>query len=280
MTASRPRRWVSAWLGLTVAATLGVVGLTASPALAYTCSTDHYNQVGWSTIGWASSEPASGAEGSSSYINTRDTGNWCSTGGGFSNFSTSWNMVQGKPNGHPDESYAQGGLFALAPNECPEAWAEIADTTAAREDWYWNADNYDGGTCLALGGVHAYRNLIADSGTGHYVRSTFDSFVMLDSLGWFDPFVAPLSWLQEPYGFDVDWFGEDYFRNTDVPGNSSTHVNYTSMGVQAYTDDVLRTTCNNIYLANRAAAGDPNETYFKTSATNCSNVNVWSENGQ
>jgi hypothetical protein len=258
-----------------VASVLALVGgmtavvqvVTAAPASAHSCLGGgvfgNYKR-GWDTeqhIANGGSEPSigvSGIEGSSSYIYTRAVDVWCANDTTYTNFSTSWNIVQDED---ADTHFAQAGTTIDVTSiafPCTHWFAE---------QWAPTGDRYnDSSGCLTVGVKHAYRNLMVLSGSTYHVVSSYDGGAILTST--YDPFSY---WSPSYYGFDIGFEAETYYYTTAAEGNFSVETNYTAMGVQRWTDDGQWSACHIVL----ARANDNNPPYMYTGDQDCSDVSTW-----
>lgn len=164
---------------------------------------------------YLSNPPADWYEGASTYIVTRE-GLVCDTNTSSSNFATGWSMIAAG-NG---SGWAQSGYFRSYGSSITYFSQIASDSTHFQTVFRYNP---------ILGSTHAYRSLYW-SGCG-CIQTTVDSTVFQQST--FNPYGR---W---SFPFVPQFFGETAYRESDMPGLSSSPMTFWGLGVQRYTDDVL-----------------------------------------
>ena len=116
------------------------------------------------------------------------------------------------------------------------------------------------GSCTSDGEVHrAWQQYLPN--TGGHIRSNIDTTVFIESpwnvLNWTHPWMA-------------QYVGEVGNTQSDIPGLSTRKTDWSSMTVQAFSDNVFRGTCARITLSK--AVGDAR---WAADAPNCDHVRAW-----
>lgn len=206
------------------------------------------NNVGNFFAGWSGNEGAFKIEGVSASLTYR-TSNVCTFGGG--NFDTGWTMLAGAQ----WFQYVQSGfLFDGNPLGCMRHFAQQSNDP--------NVFTTKTGSCTNDGEVHrAWQQYLPN--TGGHIRSNIDTTVFLESswnvLNWTHPWSA-------------QFFGEVGNMQGDIPGRSTRKTDWSSMTVQAFTDNVYRDTCGRITLVRSV-----DNARWRADAPNCNHVRAWTE---
>jgi hypothetical protein len=168
------------------------------------------------------------------------------------NLSTSWTMVvSGNGSG-----WAQSGtMYRWGKGSCVKHWAQQAQNSSSWGDYY-------AAGCSAVGETDQYwQQLVFVNGAWH-VRSNMNTTIIRESS--FNPLT---SWTT-PYGVEFD--AETTYTASTVPGRVSAKQNYTSMQVQAWSDDSWMTTCGNTSLH-----GASDWSQYSFDMPGCDNVRTW-----
>lgn len=205
------------------------------------------SNVGNFFAGWAGNEGAFKIEGVSASLTYR-TSSICTFGGG--NFDTGWTMLAAT-----QFQYVQSGFFfdgsAFA---CMRHFAQQS-----------NGPNLYAtvlGSCTNDGEVHrAWQQYLPN--TGGHIRSNIDTTVFMES-SW-----NVLNW---PHPWSAQFYGEVGNMQGDIPGRSTRKTDWSSMTVQAFTDNVYRDTCGRITLIQAV-----DNARWAADAPSCNHVRAWTE---
>jgi hypothetical protein len=231
-----------------VAVVLAPILNLAAPATVYGArgcdsNPDHF----WA--GWSGVEGTTKIEGVSASLKYR-TSDVCTFGDG--NWYSGWTMIAGLE----DFQYAQSGFyFDGNPLGCMRHFAQQSNVANGKPPTKF-------GSCTSDGEVHrAWQQYVPNSG-GH-IRSNIDTTVFLETtwnaLLWTRPWRAQFN-------------GEVGNMQTDIPGRSTRKTDWSSMTIQAFSDNVYRGTCGRITLFRGVDNGR-----WNADAPTCDHVRAWTD---
>jgi len=211
-----------------MAAVMSTIGPAVSPALAAGgCGT--YKQTGWNDgfIWYPANNPEDPYyEGVSTYILVQTSTQCSGILDPDYNYVAAWSMIASKPG---TNGYAQSGFEK--------------DISPPHNATYWFSQWLGGGLFNSEYSTYAQSSQV---GVKHAFRSLYTSNcacvrMYVDSVEYdhtpFSPFAA---WTTP---FSPQYYGEAGYRESDMPGLSTSRTAFTAMGAQLYSDAVTSIAC-------------------------------------